>query len=327
MPKADGGIDVGLLGADYALEHGRYRITRIYEGQNWNPSLRAPLTVPGVDVHAGDYLLAVNGHELRANDNVFEAFQGTAGEPTELRVAATPDGSDSRTVTVTPIGNDGHLRRLAWIESNRRRVDELSHGRLAYVYMPNTAGAGLAAFDRDFFSQLGKQGLVLDERYNSGGKVADYIMSVLGRHVICYWMNREGWLGRTPFGTLVGPKVMIVNGYAGSGGDAMPWMFQQLHLGPVVGTRTWGGLVGISGYPPLVDGGHVTAASFGIMDPHGHWAVENQGVTPDHEVIPWPKDVIGGHDPQLEKAVQVALDLLAKTPPPKRPGYVPPAPR
>jgi len=326
-PRAGGGIDVGLLGADFAVENGHQRITRIYTGQNWNPGMRAPLTEPGIGVKAGDYLVTVNGRPVGGSDNVFAAFEGTARRPTELTVSAHADGSEPRTYTVKPLGNDGRLRQAAWVEANRKRVDDLSGGRLAYIYMPNTAGAGLAAFDRDFYSQLDKKGLVLDERFNGGGKVADYVVDVLGREPICYWMNREGWLGRTPFGTLDGPKVMVINEHAGSGGDAMPWMFKKLGIGPLVGTRTWGGLVGISGYPPLVDGGSCTAASFGIMDTDGKWAVENVGVAPDFEVIQWPKEVIDGHDPQLEKAVQVALELLDKKPATKLPGYTPPAKR
>ena len=326
-PNADGGIDTGLLGADLVVENGRHRVARIYGGQNWNPGLRAPLTEPGVDVEVGDYLISVNGRDLKGAENLFEAFQQTAGEPVELTVAKTPDGTDARTSTVVPLGNDGRLRQLAWIEANRKRVDELSGGRLAYVYMPNTGGAGLASFDRDFYSQLGKQGLILDERFNGGGKVADYIVDVLSRDVICYWMNREGWLARTPFGTLEGPKVMLINESAGSGGDAMPWMFRKLKIGTLVGTTTWGGLVGISGYPPLMDGGNVTAASFGIMDTDGNWVVENVGVPPDVEVVQWPKEVAAGHDPQLEKAVAIALEQLEKNPPPVRPGYTPPTKR
>ena len=326
-PRAGGGIDVGLLGADLAVENGKHRIKRIYKGQNWNPRLRAPLTAPGVDVNEGDYILAVNGRPLSGDDNVFEAFQETANDPVELTVSASADGKDERTTTVVPISSEGSLRRMAWVEHNRKRVDELSDGRLAYAYMPNTAGAGLASFNRDFYSQLDKQGLILDERFNGGGKVADEIVDVLSREVLCYWMNREGWLGRTPFGTMDGPKVMIINERAGSGGDAMPWMFKKMGIGPLVGTRTWGGLVGISGYPVMMDGGSVTAASFGIMDTDGQWVVENVGVAPDHKVIQWPKDVVGGGDPQLEKAVELALEALEKNPPTKKPGYTPPAKR
>jgi tricorn protease len=193
--------------------------------------------------------------------------------------------------------------------------------------MPDTGAQGMAEFDRDYYSQLDKKGLVLDERYNRGGQVADYVISVLDRQARCLWMNREGWVARTPFATMAGPKVMVVNEYAGSGGDAMPWLFQRGKVGPLVGTRTWGGLVGISGYPPLMDGGSVTAASFGVMDCDGNWCVENVGVTPDFEVVEWPKAVIMGGDPQLEKAVEVALEALEKNPPKPEPTYRPPASR
>ena len=187
---------------------------------------------------------------------------------------------------------------------------------------------GLAAFDRDFYAQLGKQGLVLDERYNGGGKIADHVISVLRRRILCYWRTRDtGWLGRTPFGTLEGPKVMLINERAGSGGDAMPWMFRKLEVGTLVGTRTWGGLVGISGYPELMDGGGVTSAAFGIQDTDGRWVVENEGVAPDVEVVETPKDFIAGRDAQLERAVEVALAELAAHPPKPPPTYESPRPR
>ena len=327
QPKAPEGVRAGLLGADYGIDQGRYRIERIYRGQNWNPSLRAPLTAPGVDVQVGDYLIAVDGRDVRATDNLFAAFEHTAGRQVELTVAASADGAEPRTSTVVPIASESNLRRREWIEGNRRRVDVLSGGRLAYIYMPNTAGAGQAAFDRDFYSQLDKQGVILDERYNGGGQVADYVIDVLSRKTMSFWMNRERWVGRSPFGTIEGPKVMIVNESAGSGGDWMPWTFKNRAIGPLVGTRTWGGLVGISGYPPLMDGGFVTAASFGVMDPDGNWAVENVGVAPDHEVIEWPAEVIAGGDPQLEKAVALALEELERNPPKPLPTYHPPIER
>jgi tricorn protease len=327
MPAAPTGASVGLLGADFEVAEGRYRIVRVYRGQNWNPSLRAPLTEPGVDARAGDFLVSVNGRPLRADQNLYAAFDDTAGKQVEIVLSASADGSNPRTLTVVPISNEADLRQRAWVETNRKRVEELSGGRLAYAYMPDTGGRGLAAFDRDYYSQLDKEGLVLDERYNGGGKVADYVVQRLASDVLCYWMSRDGWLGRTPFGVLQGPKVMIINERAGSGGDAMPWMFRKLEIGPLVGTRTWGGLVGISGYPTLMDGGSVTAAAFGIMDTDGSWVVENVGVAPDHEVVERPKPIIEGGDPQLEKAVQVALEMLARSPRPKRPGYTPPTPR
>lgn len=317
----------GLLGADYKVEAGRYKIKRIYRGRNWEARTRAPLTEPGVDAKVGDFLIAINGRQLKATDNLYAAFRATVGQPIELTLSANADGSKPRRTTVVPLGDEGSLRRQAWIEGNRARVTKLSDGKLGYTYLPNTAGAGRAAFDRDFYSQIDKAGFVIDERYNGGGKVADYIIDVLNRKPMCYWMTRHGWLGRTPFGTMTGPKVMVINESAGSGGDALPWLFRRHGLGQLVGTRTWGGLVGISGYPVLMDGGRVTSASFGVMDTEGNWAVENVGVAPDHEVIEWPKEVIAGRDPQLEKAVELALKALESAPKEELPVYKPPSKR
>ncbi len=327
MPDAPDGVSVGLLGADWEIAKNRYRIARIYSGQNWSPGLRAPLTEPGVDAREGDYLITVDGRPVMADDNLYAAFENTANRQVLITLASKPDGLDARSMTVVPISNEFALRRQSWIEDNRRRVDELSNGRLAYIYMPNTGGAGMAAFDRDFYSQLDRDGVILDERYNGGGQVANYVIDVLSRRVMSYWMNREKWLAQSPFGMIDGPKVMLINESAGSGGDWMPWMFQNRGIGPLVGTRTWGGLVGISGYPPLMDGGFVTAASFGVMDTDGRWAVENVGVAPDYEVVEWPKEVIAGHDPQLEKAVSLALEELGRNPKKPRPQYHPPAAR
>jgi tricorn protease len=271
-------------------------------------------------VRTGDFLLTVDGRPVTADENVLVHFDGKAGRTVELGVAAAPDG-EVRTVEVVPIGDDFRLRHRAWIEANRARVEELSNGRLAYVYLPNTGGAGLAAFDRDFYSQLDRDGIVIDERYNGGGQVADVIVEVLARKTLCYWRTRERWLGRTPFAAMPGPKVMVINERAGSGGDALPWLFRRLGLGPLVGTRTWGGLVGISGNPGFVDGGYMAVPNFGIQDTDGSWIIENVGVAPDVEVIQWPKEVAAGRDPQLEKAVEIALAALAKTPPTPEPEY------
>ncbi len=326
MPKAPDGVAVGLLGCDFERVGDHYRIRRILRGRNWEAALRSPLTVPGVDVREGDYVLAVNGRPIAANDNIYAHFVDTVGKQVELSVAEEASAT-KRQVRVVPIASEAALRRFSWIEDRRRRVDELSGGRLAYVYMPNTGEEGMLAFDRDFYSQLDKEGLILDERYNGGGKVADYVIDVLSRDLRCYWMNREQWVGQTPFARMDGPKVMIVNEMAGSGGDAMPGMFQKAGLGPSGGNRRWGGLVGISGYPPLMDGGSVTAASFGIMDENGEWVVENVGVTPDHTVIEYPKPIIEGGDPQLEKAVELALEACKTWPKRKVPQYHPPARR
>ncbi len=316
-------VKVGLLGADYKIENGRYRFSRIFNGENWNPELHAPLTQPGVNVKEGEYLLAVNGRDLTASDNVYSLFLETAGKQTVLKVGPNPDDSGSREVNAVPIDSETGLRNLAWIEGNRRQVDELSGGKLAYVCLPNTAGAGYTNFNRYYFAQVGKQGVVLDERFNGGGQLADYIIDYLHRSAQSLVMTREGETYSEPQEAIYGPKVMIINEFAGSGGDAMPWYFRKAGVGPLVGTRTWGGLVGIGNYPQLIDGGSVTAPRWAIYGLKGQWEVENHGIAPDVEVELEPRVVRQGHDPQLERAVEVALDLLKKNPLPSypRPPY------
>ena len=325
-------VQVGLLGANYAVENGRYRFAKVYNGENWNPELHAPLTQPGVNVKAGDYLLAVNGRELRASDNLYSFFQETAGMQVVLKVGANADGSGSREVTVVPVGDEFGLRHLDWIEGNRRKVEELSGGKLAYVHLPDTGGGGFTNFNRYYFAQVGKQGAILDERYNHGGQLADYIVDSLRRPLMSWVMTREGQEFASPAEAIYGPKVMIINQFAGSGGDAMPWYFRKAGIGPLVGEKTWGGLVGIGGYPELLDGGIVMAPRWAIYGLKGEWEVENHGITPDVEVWQDPKLVRQGHDPQLEKAVEVALDLLKKNPPatypkPPYPDYHPHLPK
>jgi hypothetical protein len=206
----------------------------------------------------------VNGRELHASDNLYEFFDGTAGKQTVLHIAYNPDGKDARDVTVVPIDDEDGLRNLDWIEANRRKVDELSGGKVAYVYMPNTGGSGYTNFNRYFYSQLDKQALVLDERYNEGGFIADYVVDVLKRFPLSGAIERDGKPIHDPVGAIFGPKVMLINQNSGSGGDAMPWYFRKAGIGKLVGTRTWGGLVGIGGYPSLLDGGYVTAPRYAI---------------------------------------------------------------
>jgi tricorn protease len=323
--RAPEGIDMGLLGANWIQED--FRIAQILTGQNWIPSQRSPLTEPGVDAQVGDYLIAVNGVPIVAPSNLYQAFQGLANTQVELTLGSTLDEADRRTTRVVPVSSESSLRFSSWVESNRKRVDELSGGRLAYIYMPDTGGRGMDSFDRDFYSQLDREGVILDERYNGGGMVADYVVETLNRNVMSYWFNREEWLARSPSAVMPGPKVMIINERAGSGGDWMPWAFKSQGIGSLVGTRTWGGLVGISGYPSLVDGGSVTAASFGVLDTEGNWIIENEGVHPDYQVVEWPAAIIAGGDPQLEKAVQVALKQLEANTPKPLPKFHPPAPR
>jgi tricorn protease len=313
----------GLLGADFRIENGRYRLARVYHGENWNPGLRAPLTQPGVNVAVGEYLLAVNGRDLRGTDSVYRFFEATAGKSVVLKVGPRPDGTGARTVTVVPIESETALRNLAWVEDNRRKVDQLSGGRLAYVYLPDTARGGYTNFNRYFFAQVGKEGAVVDERFNGGGTAADYIVDYLRRPLMNYWTTREGGDFTTPLGAIFGPKVMIINEFAGSGGDALPWYFRKAGVGPLLGKRTWGGLIGIYDYPPLLDGGMVTAPRLAFWNPQGEWEVENHGVAPDIDVEFDPQAVRAGRDPQLERAVQVVLDELKKNPPSRhqRPAF------
>ena len=317
-------IPVGLLGADYKIENGRYRFSRVFDGENWNPQLHAPLTQPGVNVEEGEYLLSVNGREVHGSDNVYSFFEETAGKSTLLRVGPNADESGSREVSVVPVESENALRNLAWIEGNRRKVDQLSKGRLAYIYLPDTAGNGYTYFNRYFFSQSGKEGAVVDERFNGGGTNTDYILDYLRRTLMNYRTTRDGEDMTTPVSLIQGPKAMIINEYAGSGGDAMPWHFRQAKVGTLVGKRTWGGLVGFFGPgESLMDGGVVTAPSRGFWTPNNDWEVENHGIAPDVEVEQDPKAVREGHDPQLEKTVELLLADLEKNPIPKhkKPPY------
>jgi tricorn protease len=311
---ADHETKTGLLGADYKVENGRYRIAKILGGQNWTPGLASPLTLPGVSVKEGEYLLAVNGRDLKAGDNLYQFFDATAGKQTVLHVGPTPDGKDARDVTVIPISDEAGLRNLDWVEGNRRKVDELSGGKVAYVYMPDTGGAGYTSFNRYFYSQLNRQALVLDERWNQGGFIADYVVDALKRFPLSGAIERDGKPIHDPVGAIFGPKVMLINQNAGSGGDAMPWYFRKAGIGKLVGTRTWGGLVGIGGYPQLLDGGSVTAPRYAIYGVNGEWEVENHGIAPDVAVEDLPKAVAAGHDLQLETGVQLVLDELKAHP-------------
>ncbi len=315
IPKTNT-IQVGLLGADFSFEDGRFRVARILHGENWNPDLRAPLSAPGVDVAEGDYLIAVNGREI-VGGNLFEQFEGTANKQTVLRVSASANGRNARDVTVVPVSSDTGLRTRQWMEDNRRKVDEMSGGRLAYLYLPNTAQAGYTNFNRYYYAQQDKLGAVIDERFNGGGKVADYIVEFVDRPLMSMWASRDGLPFTSPNAAIFGPKVMIINEWAGSGGDYMPWAFKKRGVGPLIGRRTWGGLIGVSTFPQLIDGGFTTAPSFAIYSPDPddpRWIVENEGVAPDIEVDIDPADVAADRDPQLERAVQECLRLLEANP-------------
>lgn len=314
-------VSVGLLGADYAIDQGHYRFARIFRGQRWSPELAAPLAGPGVDVEVGDYLLAVDGVAVTADASVFRFFEQAVGRPVKLTVADAPDG-EARELSVVPIADETALRYRHWVDGNRAYVDEATAGRIAYVHVPDTNVQGHAAFKRDFYPQSHKAGIIVDERYNGGGLFADYYIDILRRPFAAYWAMRYGDDLASPRAAIHGPKVMIADEMAGSGGDLLPWLFKKYDLGPVVGTRTWGGLVGILGFPTLMDGGTITAPNLAIWDEDG-WIVENVGVPPDYEVFQWPEQVNAGRDPQLEKAVALALEALADDPPtkPARPPF------
>jgi tricorn protease len=305
-------VPVGLLGANYEVVNGKYRFAKIFNGENWNPTLKAPLTQPGVDVKQGDYLLAVNGVPLDGATNIFAHFDRTAGKQTRLLVNSQPSTVGAREVVVVPVSDESGLRQLEWVESNRRKVDELSDGRLAYVWVPNTGGEGYTYFNRWYFAQKDKKGAVIDERFNQGGYIADYIIEVLSRTHYGYFNNPVG--DKTPMLTqdaaIHGPKVMLINEMAGSGGDMLPYMFRFKKIGPLVGKKTWGGLVGIWDVPGLLDGGYITAPRGGFYNLQGEWDVENIGIAPDIEVEMDPKLVNQGRDPQLEAGVRQALEML-----------------
>ena len=302
----------GLLGVDLAESNGFYQITRILTGEDWNPGLEGPLSLPGMGVEEGDYLVGIQGRELRSPTNPFMLLEGTAGRTISVSINDRPSVEGAREVMVRPVGNEGQLRTWAWVAGNQRRVDEMSGGRLAYVWLPNTGQGGYSYFNRMYFAQQDRQGAVIDERNNGGGSAADYIIEILARELTGYFNSRAG--DRRPFtqpmAGLWGPKVMVINERAGSGGDLMPYLFRFRGIGPLVGAKTWGGLVGTWDTPPLIDGGRFVAPRGGFFDVNGEWAVEAEGVAPDIEVFNDPQSVMEGGDPQLEAAVREALRLL-----------------
>lgn len=317
-------VSVGLLGVDFEADQGFYRFKKIYAGHNWDPEYRSPLTEPGVDVKPGDYLIAVNGRVLRTPTNPYSYFEDLAGKQVVLKVNSKPSEEGAREVTVQPIASEASIRHLDWVENNRRKVAEATDGRVGYMYVSDTAINGIQDFSKAFYSQVGKDGLIVDERFNSGGFIPDFFVERLSRKLLSLWAPREGADFLTPTEAIYGPKVILANGFSGSGGDAFPYYFRRYKIGPIIGERTWGGLIGISRSIPMLDGGSVTAPEFAIWSPDegGHWTVENHGVDPDITVDNRPDLVVAGHDPQLEKAIEWIKEALKKEPPkPKRPPY------
>jgi len=313
-------VNVGLLGVNFGLEGGFYKFAKIFKGENWNAQTRAPLAEPGLKVKQGDFLIAVNGQTLTTKEDPYAAFQNLAGRVVTLKVNSKPSAEGAWEITVTPIANEGGVRYADWVEGRRQYVTERTNGRVGYMHVPNTAVPGLINFDRYWAGQQEKDGMIIDERYNGGGFIPSFFTEKLGRKFLASIAPRTGNDVPFPPGAIFGPKIMIVNELAGSGGDAFPWFFKKEKIGPVVGERTWGGLVGINNGVPLIDGGAVTAPSFGFHD--GQWIAENHGVDPDYEVQQRPDLEHKGADPQLDKAIELANEALKTYKGlPKRPPY------
>ncbi len=305
-------VTVGMLGADYQIENGFYKISKIFNRLDWNPSFKAPLAEPGLNIKEGDYIVAINGVPVKAETSIYSLFDFKAGKQVAIKVNSKPSLDGAREVVVVPItpGAEMELRRMEWVERNRKKVGELSNGQIAYVYMPNTGPDGYTYFNRYYFSQMDKKALLIDERNNGGGWVADYVIDLLSRELMSYWAIRDGKNFTTPGNGIYGPKAMIINENAGSGGDMMPYMFKEKGLGKLVGRTTMGILVGISGYPRLLDGGSITSPNFGIYDTKGKWIIENEGVAPDVFVEQTPKDLLEGRDPQLERTIKILQEEM-----------------
>jgi tricorn protease len=308
-------VSVGLLGCDFALENGAYRINRIYEGGPWDSDARGPLSQPGVDVKEGDYLLAVDGLPLDTSRDPWAAFQALADRTLSLTVSDKPEiDEDAREVLVKALRSDSELRFRAWIERNRAYVEQQTDGQVGYIYVPDTGINGQNELFRQFYGQRHKAGLIIDERWNGGGQVPTRFIELLNRPVLNFWTRRHGKDAPTPGDAHHGPKCMLINGMAGSGGDCFPYYFRKTGLGKLIGTRTWGGLVGISGNPRLIDGGFVTVPRFAFYETDGTWGVEGHGVDPDIEVIDDPAKMVDGGDPQLDTAIAHMLEEIERNP-------------
>jgi tricorn protease len=312
-------VEGGLLGAQLVADEktGYYKISKIYKGQNWDESLRSPLTEQGVKVNEGDYLLSIDGHEIRITDNPYEFLENKIGKQVEIVVNSTPDKDFARTSIIKPIKSELDLLYYNWVLERRAMVDKLSGGKIGYIHVPNTAVEGNRELFKGMYAYNDKDALIIDDRYNGGGFIPDVMADLLDRKTLSYWNVNGLTPMKTPGIAHNGPKVMLINGYSSSGGDAFPYYFRKKGLGQLIGTRTWGGLVGISGNARLVDGGNISVPRFGIYDENGQWIIEGIGVYPDVEVVDRPEQLAKGVDPGIEKAVEVLLKELEKNPPKK----------
>jgi tricorn protease len=313
---------VGYLGVDWVMENGHFKVKDIIKGADWDNEIRSPLDMPGVDVSEGDYILAVNGVPLNEYSDPWGAFEGLANKTVELTVNDRPEFNNVRTVVIKTLGSETRLRHLAWIEKNRQEVEKASGGKIGYIYVPSTGVDGQNELVRQFYGQWNKQGLIVDERFNSGGQIPDRFIELLNRKPLAYWAVRDGKNWQWPPVANFGSMAMLINGWSGSGGDAFPDYFKKAGLGPLIGTRTWGGLIGISGSPQLIDGGVVTVPTFRMYNPDGSWFKEGHGVEPDIKINEDPTQLANGIDPQLKKAIENVMEQIKKKGPihPSEPG-------
>ena len=314
---------VGYLGIDWQLDNRAYKIKKIIKGAPWDNEVRSPLDAPGLNIKEGDYILAVNGIPIDITKDPWAAFEGLAGETVELTVNSKPEMEGSHKIVVETLKDETRLRNLAWIEANRKYVDKKTNGKIGYIYVPDTGINGQTELERQFNAQFNKDGLIIDERFNNGGQIPDRFIELLNRKPLAFFAVRDGINWQWPPVANFGPKVMLINGWSGSGGDAFPDFFRKAGLGPLIGLRTWGGLIGISGAPALIDGGSITVPTFRQYNPDGTWFLEGHGVDPDITIVDDPTQLANGTDPQLEKGVETVTDMLKKNPPvhPKQPAY------
>lgn len=316
--------NVGYLGIDWEIANDTYRIKKILNGAIWDAEVRSPLSMPGLKIKEGDYILAVNGEVLDISKAPWGAFDGLADKTVELTVNDKPSFDGSKKIIVSTLSSETRLRNLDWIESNRKYVDEKTNGKVGYIYVPSTGvGDGQYELVRMFYAQFDKPALIIDERFNNGGQIPDRFIELLNRKPLAHWAVRDGKNWQWPPTAHFGPKVMLINGWSGSGGDAFPDYFRKAGLGALIGTRTWGGLIGITGMPALIDGGNLSVPTFRMYDPDGKWFKEGHGVDPDIEVIDDPSKLARGIDPQLDRAIEEVLNSLQKNPyvEPKQPAY------
>lgn len=312
--------NTGYLGVNWAVEGDQYRIAKIIRSAPWDTEMRSPLEAGGIDIQEGDAILSVNGLPLRTDRSPYASFAGLGGKTVALEVQR---GTETHTEVVKLLSSETRLRNLAWIEQNRQRVDEASNGRIGYIYVPSTGIDGQRELVRMYFGQWNKDALIVDERFNNGGQIPDRFIELLNKKPVAFWAVRDGQNWQHPMNAHFGPKAMLINGWAGSGGDAFPDYFRRAELGPLIGERTWGGLIGISGAPSLIDGGYVTVPTFRMYHPDGDWFDEGQGVAPDIEVDDDASELSKGRDPQLEKAIEVLLEQLENAPDnrPEQPAF------